>query len=87
MRHISADRLAGIEPLLDRLRSLEGITEKSPGTFYRRTRAFLHFHEHGADVYADVRLDGQEFERVRATTAAEQRKLVSRVRAALQPAQ
>jgi hypothetical protein len=86
MRHISADRLAGIEPLLDRLRSLEGITEKSPGTFYRRSRAFLHFHEHGADVYADVRLDGQEFERVRATTAAEQRTLVSRVRAALQPA-
>jgi hypothetical protein len=76
--------LAGIEPLLDRLRSLEGIAEKKPGTFYRRSRAFLHFHEHGDDVYADVRLDGHEFERMRATTAAEQRTLVARVRTALQ---
>ena len=33
--------------------------EKSPGVFYRSRRAFLHFHEDGDDIYADVRLDGR----------------------------
>ena len=51
--------------------------------FYRRSRACLHFHADGDDTYADVRLDGDEFERTRATTKAEQRALVAAVRRAL----
>jgi hypothetical protein len=83
MRHITPARLDGIEPLLERLRAFPVLTEKQRGTFYRRSRAFLHFHEHGDEVYADVKLDKHEFTRLPATTAAQQRALVARVRDAL----
>ncbi len=43
----------------------------------------MHFHADGDDTYADLRLEGDEFERMRATTKAEQRKLVQIVRRAL----
>ena len=83
MRHARDVDLDRIEQLLDQLRSLDGLTEKSRGVFYRRSRAFLHFHADGADTYADIRITGDEFERTRATTEAEQRALVATVRRAL----
>lgn len=83
MRHARADDLDRIEPLLAELRSLEGLTEKSRGVFYRGSRACLHFHADGDDTYADARFGGDEFERTRATTKAEQRALVAAVRRAL----
>lgn len=45
MRHATAETIKELEPLLDRLRSLPGLVEKKPGIFYRRSKAFLHFHE------------------------------------------
>lgn len=69
--------------MLAQLRQLDGLTEKSRGVFYRRSRACLHFHADGDDTYADLRLDGDEFDRIRATTKAEQRALVTAVRRAL----
>ena len=86
MRHISPERLQDLDPLLARLRALDGLNERKPGVFYRRSNAFLHFHEHGDDVYADVKLDGREFSRLRVSTATEQRRLVTQVRGALQAA-
>jgi len=83
VRHARDEDLDRIEPLLARLRTLDGLTEKSRGVFYRRSRACLHFHADGDDTYADLRLDGDEFERSRATTKAEQRALVAAVRAGL----
>ena len=83
MRHARDEDLDRIEPLLAQLRKLDGLTEKSRGVFYRRSRACLHFHADGDDTYADLRLDGDEFERSRATTKAEQRALVATVRAGL----
>ena len=83
MRHARAEDLDRIEPLLAELRALDGLTEKSRGVFYRRSRACLHFHAEGDDLYADVRFTGDEFDRVRATTAAERRALVASVRRAL----
>jgi hypothetical protein len=80
MRHITPDRLDEIEPLLERLRTLDGIVERKRGVFYRRSRAFLHFHEDGDDVYADVRLHGDNFDRMRVTAAAEQDQLVRAIR-------
>jgi len=70
LRHITRDRLADIEPLLAQLRAVDGLVERTPGAFYVRSRAFLHFHEHGDDIYADVRLEGTDFDRRRVTTAA-----------------
>ena len=82
VRHITPAKLDRIEPLLDSLRGVDGLVERTRGVFYRRSRAFLHFHEDGDDTYADVRLDGDDFERLRVTTRAEQRVLLSRVRSA-----
>ena len=79
MRHITDGRLDDLEPLLERLRALDGLVERTRGVFYRKSRAFLHFHEDGDDVYADVRLDGPEFDRRRVTSAAAQDRLVAAV--------
>jgi hypothetical protein len=83
MRHITPGRLSDIDGLLADLRRVEGLQERSPGIFYVRSRAFLHFHEDGDDIYADVRLDGDGFDRRRVTTPREQTALVGAVRRAL----
>ena len=83
MRHITPSRLDDVEPLLERLRTFDTLVERKRGVFYRRSRAFLHFHEDDAHVYADVRLDGDDFARMRVTTAAEQDQLVRAVNRAL----
>jgi len=83
MRHARDDDLDRIEPLLAELRAVDELTEKRRGVFYRRSRACLHFHIDGDDTYADVRFDGDEFERTPVTTKAEQRALVTAVRRAL----
>jgi hypothetical protein len=83
MRHITERRLDMIEPLLARLRAIDGLTERKRGVFYRRSHAFLHFHEHADEVYADAKLDGRAFERFRVTTKTEQHALVAAVRRAL----
>jgi hypothetical protein len=86
MRHITPGRLSDIDGLLVELRAVDGLTERTPGIFYVRSRAFLHFHEDGDDIYADVRLDGVDFDRRRVTTRREQHSLVAAVRRALQAA-
>ena len=63
------------------LRALDGLKEKSRGVFYRSSRAFLYFHEDPSGLYADVRLDA-DFERMRVTTKAERKRLLSVVRVA-----
>jgi hypothetical protein len=68
--------------MLEALRSLPGLTERSRGTFYRGSRAFLHFHEDPTGHHVDVRL-GDDFERHRVATKAEQRAVVAAVRKAL----
>jgi hypothetical protein len=84
VRHITPVRLDTIEPLLDEIRAIDGLVERNRGVFYKRSKAFLHFHEDGPrDVYADVRLDGVEFERMRVTTKAEQAQLLRRIRLVL----
>ena len=83
MRHITPARLPDIGTLLADLRDVDGLQERTPGTFYVRSRAFLHFHEDGDDIYADVRLRGDDFDRRRVTTRREQRELVAAVQRAL----
>jgi hypothetical protein len=83
VKHATPAALDRLEPLLGALRALEGLREKSRGTFYRGSKAFLHFHEDPAGLFADVKLAGSEFTRLRATSAAEQRALLRAVREAL----
>ena len=82
MKHAGADALDKIEPLLAELRRRAALKEKSRGVFYRSSRAFLHFHEHGLELYADIRRAG-DFERFPATTTVERKALLRQVDAAL----
>ena len=84
MRHATPEGLDQLEPFLARLRELPGLTEKKRGVFYRRSTAFLHFHEDPSGFYADLRLAG-DFERFRVETRAEQDALITNVRACLVP--
>ena len=83
MKHVTDAGLDELDGLLVDLRGVDGLREKSRGVFYRGSRAFLHFHEDPTGLYADVRVDGAEFERMRVTTKAERERLLSRVRSAL----
>ena len=84
MRHARTDALDELEPMLEALRELPGLTERSRGVFYRGGRAFLHFHEDPSGNHADVRL-GAEFERHRVATPAEQDAVLAVVRSAATP--
>jgi hypothetical protein len=85
MRHARPDDLERLMPLLEQLRTIDALKEKSPGSFYRKSKGFLHFHIDGDDVFADVRLtDGGDFERRRVTTKTEQKALLTAVRHATQ---
>ncbi len=83
MKHASADTRARLAPLLALLRNLPGLVEKSPACFYRRGQAFLHFHDDPAGVFADVRLKGPDFTRLRVSTDHEQAWLLAAVRQVL----
>ena len=76
MKHAGAAALDALEPLLARVRALPGLKEKARGTFYLKSRAFLHFHEDPAGLFADVRLSGDDFTRMRVTELAEQEALM-----------
>ena len=80
MKHAGPDALDRLALLLASLREVPGLREKSNGTFYRGSRAFLHFHEDLTGLFADVRFD-DDFERVRVSTKTEQERLLRRIRA------
>jgi hypothetical protein len=64
MKHAGAAALDALEPLLARLRGLPALKERARGTFYVKSRAFLHFHEAPKGLFADLRAeDGHDFER------------------------
>ncbi|MEO8112954.1 MAG: hypothetical protein ABI655_01140 [Phenylobacterium sp.] len=81
MRHARAPALDKLEPLLVGLRALPGLVEKTRGVFYRRSRAFLHFHEDPAGLFADLggTPDG-EFERIDVTDEAGRARLLEAAR-------
>jgi hypothetical protein len=82
MKHASERALDSIEPLLCEIRELNGLVERKRGIWYLKSRAFLHFHEAPAGVFADVKV-GPEFQRFRVVTAREHRKLLRRVQSLL----
>lgn len=82
MRHARPDDLVPLADLLASLRGLDGLTERSPGTFYRKSDAFLHFHADDAGLFADLK-EGGAFVRYRATTKREQAQLLTRAKRAL----
>jgi hypothetical protein len=69
LKHAGPSTLAELQPLLKRLREETPLTERTPGAFYWKSKAFLHFHEDPSGIHADVKLAPSGFTRVRATTA------------------
>ncbi len=78
MKHASAASLQGLSDLLEQIRVKEGIKEKRFGIFYRRLKAFLHFHEDPAGMFADLRV-GEEFHRYPVNTKKEWKTLLTAI--------
>lgn len=86
MRHAGTDTLARIPLLLQELRARTVLRERRPGVFELHSRAFLHFHDDPAGIFADVRL-AEGFARLRVTTRSEQSDLLDRIDACLSTAE
>jgi hypothetical protein len=79
MKHAGSATLKALGPLLDELRALPGLSERTPGSFYRKSRAYLHFHEDRAGWFADVKLQPGPFTRLPVSTPLQRRQLLARV--------
>lgn len=86
MRHARDCDLDRLEALLAQLRALPGLTEKKRGVFYRKSKAFLHFHEDPKGLFADLS-GGQSLadERIDVTQASGQTAFLDAVRERLKP--
>jgi hypothetical protein len=62
MKHAGPAALDTLEELLTRIRSHAELREKSRGCFYRKSKAFLHFHEDPEGMFADLKI-GNDFAR------------------------
>ncbi len=78
MKHATAVALQQISELIARIRMREGLREKCAGVFYRKSKAFLHFHEGPMGIFADLRT-GEEFERLSVNTEKDQSDLLSQI--------
>ena len=79
MKHADDTTLDALEPVLLHLRQLDGIREKKRGIFYRKSQAFLHFHDDPSGIFADVRGD-TGWLRYRVSTRAERRRFLELLR-------
>ncbi len=84
MKHAGPQALDGLEPLIGQLRTLPGMVEKKRGVFYRKSKAFLHFHEDPAGLFADLRAaEGGDFGRYDVSLPAARQALIAIVAARL----
>ena len=82
MKHAGDAVLDGLEDLLEALRRHGGLKERKRGVFYRGPRAFLHFHEDPAGLFADLRC-AADWERMPVNSRSERKALLAKIRAAL----
>ena len=82
MKHAGPAALDALEPILEQLRTLSGLKEKNRGTFYRGSKAFLHFHEDPAGFFADIKVGG-DFIRLPVNNRKEIDALIREARRAL----
>lgn len=75
MKHAGQEALDALADLLAELRK-RGVKEPRPGIFYRKGKAWLHFHEDKAGLFADIRVE-QEWERFRVSEPAERALLLA----------
>ncbi len=78
MKHAGQAALDQLDELLEALRQLPALREKSRGVFYVKARAFLHFHEDPKGLFGDIRDEaGKDFERIDVTGPAGREALLS----------
>jgi hypothetical protein len=59
MKHAQQNALVQLSPLLNQVRErIPPLKEKGVGKFYRKSTAFLHFHEDPAGLFADLKVEG-----------------------------
>ena len=83
MKHAGDAALDRLEPLLASLRGFDALRERSRGVFYLRSRAFLHFHEDPAGLFADLRAANGDFTRLKVDDLAGEAALLRHVETAL----
>jgi hypothetical protein len=84
VRHADEATFEDLADVLAALRRIPGLTEKKTGSFYRRSKALVHFHDDPTGPYADLRTEAAgDFERIRVRTLAERRRFLARVRAVI----
>ena len=82
MKHAGDEALNSVEPLLKRIREYDALSERGRGKFYRKSSAFLHFHEDPAGIFADLKVDG-DWKRFPVNSSKEREKLLSEMAANL----
>ena len=78
MKHAGAGALEALNDLLESLRTRTALVERRPGIFYVSGKAFLHFHEDPAGLFADLRLDG-DWRRFPVNIPAERAQLLAAI--------
>ena len=82
MARLPEPALERLGPLLEELRRLPALHERSPATFTHRGGAFLHFHALTTGLAADLKVDGR-WRRYEVEQAAGRRTLLRDVRRVL----
>jgi hypothetical protein len=82
MKHAGPAALDALSDLIAAIRTCDGLKESRPGVFYRKGKAFLHFHEDAAGLFADLRVSA-EWERFRVSEANERKIFLTTVERSL----
>jgi hypothetical protein len=85
VKHAGAGALDALGDLLKSLRARSTLVEKRPGIFYFRGKAFLHFHEDRAGLFADLR-EGGDWRRLPVNDRGDHARLLAAVDQILEPA-
>jgi hypothetical protein len=82
VKHAGPASLDALEPLLAEIRQRAGadlkIVEKKRGSFYRKGKAWLHFHEDPAGYFADLK-GPDDWLRMRVSEANERQVLMAAI--------
>jgi hypothetical protein len=82
MKHAGPTALDALADLITSIRERSELKEPRPGVFYRKGKAFLHFHEDGSGLFADLRVNA-EWERFRVSGEDERATFLSTVERSL----
>jgi hypothetical protein len=76
MKHAGPATLDSLHDLLAAIRTRAGLREPRRGVFYRKGKAWLHFHEDRAGLFADLRI-GADWQRFPVSDAAQRATLLA----------